>query len=118
LNPLVIPNGIPSDLLQPIARADARRVHDWLAGEDGLLMFKVARYDPDKCWMSAVEAAARLKQNGVKVRFLCRGGIEAHGSQVLDRAQASGLVIQDVSGHPESGEAALEAIRAAGEADL
>ncbi len=114
LDPLVVPNGIPSDLLQPIPQAEASRVHERLAGEDGLLMFKVARYDPDKCWMSAVEAAACLKQNGAKIRFLCRGGIEAHGSQVLNHARELGLVVQEVSDHPESWEEALEVIRASG----
>jgi len=118
LDPLVIPNGIPSDLLSPIPQAEASRVHERLAGEDGLLIFKVARFDPDKCWMSAVEAAACLKQNGAKIRFLCRGGIEAHGSQVLDHARELGLVVEEVSDHAESWEDALEAIRAAGTADV
>lgn len=118
LDPLVVPNGIPSDLLQPIPQAEASRVHERVAGEDGLLMFKVARYDPDKCWMSAVEAAACLKQNGAKIRFLCRGGIEAHGSQVLNHARELGLVVQEVSDHPESWEEALEVIRARGAADV
>jgi len=118
LDPLVIPNGIPADLLQPIPEAEASRVHDQLVGEDGILMFKVARYDPDKCWMSAVEAAARLKQNGAKVRFVCRGGIEAHGSQVLNHARGLGLGVQDVYAQPETWDDALEAIRAAGTADV
>jgi glycosyltransferase involved in cell wall biosynthesis len=68
--------------------------------------------------MSAVEAAACLKQNGAKIRFLCRGGIEAHGRQVLDHARELGLVVEDVSDHVESWEDALEAIRAAGTADV
>ena len=118
LDPVVIPNGIPSDLLQPIPQAEASRVHERLAGEDGLLMFKVARYDPDKCWITAVEAAACLKQNGAKVRFLCRGGIEAHASQVLNHARELGLVVKEVSDHPESWVDALEAIQAAGAADI
>jgi len=118
LDPLIIPNGIPSDLLQPIPQEKANCVHERLAGEDGLLMFKVARYDPDKCWMSAVEAAACLKQNGVKIRFLCRGGIEAHGGQVLNHARELGLVVEEVSDHPESWEDALEVIHATGVADV
>jgi glycosyltransferase involved in cell wall biosynthesis len=118
LDPLVIPNGIPAELLQPVCPAETNYVHNRLAGEDGLLMFKVARYDPDKCWMSAVEAAACLKQNGEKIRFLCRGGIEAHGSQVLNHARDLGLVVQEVSDHPASWNDALEAIQASGPADV
>jgi glycosyltransferase involved in cell wall biosynthesis len=68
--------------------------------------------------MSAVEAAACLKQNGAKIRFLCRGGIEAHGSQVLNHARELGLVVEEVSDRPESWEDALEVIRAKGAADL
>ncbi len=118
LDPLVIPNGIPADLLRPISKTESKKLHDQLAGEDGLLMFKVARYDPDKCWMSAVDASASLKQKGINIRFLCRGGIEVHGSQVLSHAQASGLVVQDVDGHPENWNEALEAILAADPANV
>lgn len=118
LDPLVIPNGIPADLLHPIPKADASRVHNQLAGDDGLLMFKVARYDPDKCWMSAVDAAARLKQNGAKARLLCRGGIEAHGSQVLNHAQASGLSVQDVNGRPRTWDDAVDAVLSMRPADV
>lgn len=118
LDPIVIPNGIPSDFLKPIPQFEANRVHERLAGEDGLLMFKVARYDPDKCWMSAVEAAARLKQNGVKICFLCRGGIEAHGCLVINHARELGLVVEEVSGHPETWEDTVEVIRATGQADV
>lgn len=118
LDPLVIPNGIPLELLQPIPEAEASLVHGSLVGEDGLLMLKVARYDPDKCWLSSVEAAALLKQSGVKLRFLCRGGIEGYGIQVLNHARALGLVVQDVGGQPETWEEALQAICAAGTADV
>jgi glycosyltransferase involved in cell wall biosynthesis len=118
LDPLVIPNGIPSDLIRPTPQAEASRVHERLVGEDGLLMFKVARYDPDKCWMSAIEAAACLKQNGAKIRFLCRGGIEAHGSQVLNHARELGLLVEEVCDHPETWEDALEVIRATDTADV
>jgi glycosyltransferase involved in cell wall biosynthesis len=118
LDPLVIPNGIPLDLLQPIPEAEARFVHENLAGEDGLLMFKVARYDPDKCWLSSIEAAALLKQSGVKICFLCRGGIEGYGNQVVNQARSLGLMVKDVDGHPETWEDALQAICAVGPADI
>lgn len=116
--PLVIPNGIPADMLLPIPQEEASQLHNMLADEDGILMFKVARYDPDKCWMSAVEAVAQLKQKGAKIRFLCRGGIEAHGNKVLSHAQALGLVVREVSDQPEGWHDAQEAIRAAGSADV
>jgi glycosyltransferase involved in cell wall biosynthesis len=118
LDPLVIPNGIPADLIQPVSGEQAGRIHDLLAGTDGLLLFKVARYDPDKCWLSAIEAAARLKQNGANICFLCRGGIEAHGAQVLDQARASGLTVAEVGAQPKTWDEAIDAILAAGPADV
>jgi glycosyltransferase involved in cell wall biosynthesis len=118
LNPLVIPNGIPEDLIRPIPRTEASRVHERLAGEAGVLMFKVARYDPDKCWMSAIDAVAYLKRNGAKIRFLCRGGIEPYGNYVFNHARELGLVVEEVKDHPESWEEALEVIQAARAADI
>ncbi len=118
LDPLVIPNGIPAEYLRPIPKSAARQVHDQLVGSNGLLMFKVARYDPDKCWLSAVKAVAQLKYRGVKVRFICRGGIEAHGVEVLAFARESGLLVRDIVGQPPTWDDAVELILAAGPADV
>lgn len=117
-DPLIIPNGIPSDLLLPTPEAAVSRVRECLAGNGELLLFKVGRYDPDKCWWSAIEAAALLKQTGKNIRFLCRGGIEAHGGEVLNHARELGLVVRDVAGHPGTWNEALDAIYTAGPADV
>jgi glycosyltransferase involved in cell wall biosynthesis len=117
-DPLIIPNGIPSDLLQPVSEMAVNQVRDKLITDGSILLFKVGRYDPDKCWWSAIEAAAILKQNGRNIRFLCRGGIEAHGNDVLNHARELGLVVRNVNGHPGSWCEALEAIDAAGPADV
>jgi glycosyltransferase involved in cell wall biosynthesis len=117
-DPLIIPNGIPSDLLQPVSEMAVNQVRDRLTTDGSILLFKVGRYDPDKCWWSAMEAAAMLKQNGRNIRFLCRGGIEAHGNQVLNHARELGLVVRNVNGHPGSWREALEVIDAAGPADV
>lgn len=118
LDPLIIPNGIPSDLLMPVPKSAVRQVREGLAGDNELLLFKVGRYDPAKCWWSAVEAAALLKRHGETVRFLCRGGIEAHGAEVLNHARTLGLEVKDVEGRPQTWQETLEAIQQAGRADL
>jgi glycosyltransferase involved in cell wall biosynthesis len=118
LDPLIIPNGIPSDILQPPPLSAVERVRRTLAADGTLLLFKVGRYDPDKCWLSAIEAAAHLKYQGQAIHFLCRGGIEAHGSEVLHYARRLGLVVKDVGGNPGSWSEALEAIQAAGPAEI
>jgi glycosyltransferase involved in cell wall biosynthesis len=117
-DPLIIPNGIPADLLQPVSERAVNQVRERLTADGSKLLFKVGRYDPDKCWWSAVEAAAMLKQNGRGFRFLCRGGIEAHGHEVLKHARELGLEVRDVNGHPGSWREALQAIDAAGPADI
>jgi glycosyltransferase involved in cell wall biosynthesis len=118
LDPLIIPNGIPSELLLPPPAAAVHSVRQALAGDGSLLLFKVGRYDPDKCWLSAIEAAAQLKSQGQAIRFLCRGGIEGYGGQVLHHARQAGLLVRDVEGRPASWSEALEAITAAGPAEV
>lgn len=94
LNALVIPNGIPDRFLLP---ADPETVAALRTGLGGApLLFKIGRFDPDKRWMMAVEAAARFKERGYPVKLLIRGGIEPHGSEVLGHAHWRGLRITDV----------------------
>ena len=118
LDPLVIPNGIPSELLEPVPDAAVNQVRTELTGNNELLLLKVARYDPDKCWWSAVDAAAQLKQAGEKICFLARGGIEGYGSEVLNHARESGLTVKDIEGNPQTCEEVLRAIRSCGTADM
>ena len=118
LDPLIIPNGIPAELLQPPPAAAVSQVRQKLAADNALLLFKVGRYDPDKCWLSAIEAAAQLKQAGQAVHFLCRGGIEGYGFEVLQHARQLGLTVVDVDGHPQTWLEALGAIEVAGPADI
>lgn len=95
VNPLVIPNGIPARLLERSAQvADLTAfAQSHLRGR--LTLAKVARFDPDKRWLMAVEAAAGLKQRGLPVLFFARGGMEEHGHAVLRRAHESGLRVAD-----------------------
>ena len=118
LDPLVIPNGIPCELLDPLPEDVVSCVRQTLTQDGALNLLKVARYDPDKCWWSAVDAVAQLKQAGENVRFLCRGGIEAHGRRVLDHARQLRLTVKEVNGHPQTWQETLHAISAVGPADL
>lgn len=111
VNPLVIPNGIPARLLGPVNAELVARLRNLYA--DSLLLFKIGRFDPDKRWMMAVEAAARLKERGQRLAFPLRGGIEPHGSDVLGYAYWRGLRVVDVTSPdrtPEGGLAALAAV--------
>jgi glycosyltransferase involved in cell wall biosynthesis len=94
VNPIVVPNGIPSRLLTP-PPGDSQEIRDAL--DNPLLLVKVARFDPDKRWVQAVQAAAGLKRLGIPTRFVIRGGMEPHGTEVLWTAQQSGLKVADVT---------------------
>jgi len=95
LNPLVIPNGIPKRLLQPVDGEKTRHLRYCLSINGGMVLAKVARWDPDKRWLMAVESVARLKQRGMKAVLLARGGMEPHGVEVLGRARELGLTVSE-----------------------
>jgi glycosyltransferase involved in cell wall biosynthesis len=117
LNPLVIPNGIPERFLDPVDSNAVRRLKDAVGGSP--LLFKIGRFDPDKRWIMAVEAAARLKERGLPVKLMIRGGIEPHGGEVLSHAYRRGLRIRDVHASGRDEETVLQAIaEAAPNADL
>jgi alpha-amylase len=102
LNPLVIPNGIPEDLLRRVNQTRVQQLRRLLHARDAILLFKVGRFDPAKRWLMAVEAAARIKAAGHRVSFVMRGGIEEHGREVFSRADELGLQVCHVTGRPET----------------
>lgn len=116
LNPLVIPNGIHPRLLEPVDDAMAKRVRALFPVD--LLLFKIGRFDPDKRWTMAIEAAARLKALGLDLRLIIRGGIEPHGAEVLGLAYRRGLRVHDVYAQGRSVEDCLQALAQAPPADI
>ncbi|MBI4279771.1 MAG: glycosyltransferase family 4 protein [Armatimonadetes bacterium] len=119
LNPLVIPNGIPSDLLRPVKPQQVAALRQALGvNGDGVMLFKAGRFDPAKRWIMAVEAAAQLKAAGHRVIFPLRGGIEPHGAEVLDRARQLGLRVVDVNGSPKTPAEVAARLRDAPPADV
>ncbi|WP_052887620.1 glycosyltransferase family 4 protein [Thermogemmatispora carboxidivorans] len=120
VNPLVIPNGIPARHLTPVDPAIATRLREIARQGDPrrLFLFKIGRFDPDKRWMMAIEAVARLKHSGHPVTLFVRGGIEPHGAEVLSHAYHRGLVIRDVIAQRPTLEQCIEAVANAGPADI
>ena len=95
-NPLVLPNGIPARRLEPMPLVDELVKMAQSRLKDRLTLGKVARFDPDKRWLMAVDAAATLKRMGLPVLFVAKGGLESHGHDVIQRAIGAGLKIRDV----------------------
>src|SRR5258708_4627372 len=112
VNPLVIPNGIPTRYLNGVDEEKVRRLREIARQGDArrMFLFKIGRFDPDKRWMMAVEAVARLKHSGHPVTLFVRGGIEPHGADVLRHAYQIGLVIRDVTAQRPTMDQCLEAI--------
>lgn len=120
VNPLVIPNGIPSRHLEPVNQDAVTRLRDIARQGDAqrLFLFKIGRFDPDKRWLMAMEAVARLKQSGHPVSLFVRGGIEPHGAEVFQRAYHLGLQIKDVVAQRPNLEQCMDAIEQVGSADV
>jgi glycosyltransferase involved in cell wall biosynthesis len=116
LNPLVIPNGIPRSLL--------RKVDDRIAGgvsrifNGDLLLCKVARWDLNKGWNTAVEAIAQLRERGIKTVLVARGGDEPHGQEVMQNARSLGLMVKEAVVCPSSCDGYLSALQEAAPADV
>ncbi len=119
LDPLVIPNGIPAEDLEPVDRQLVVSLRETLgADQQTVMLFKVGRFDPAKRWLMAVEIAAQLKSRGYPVAFPLRGGIEPHGHEVLARARTLGLRVADVRGDPRTWDEVLGLVRAARPAEI
>jgi glycosyltransferase involved in cell wall biosynthesis len=95
-NPVVVPNGIPAHWLEwsPLVEQLGNMAQRSL--KERLTLGKVARFDPDKRWLMAVDAVAVLKRKGLPVLFIAKGGLEAHGHDVIQRAVTQGLRVRQV----------------------
>jgi glycosyltransferase involved in cell wall biosynthesis len=62
---------------------------------DRTLVSKVARWDPDKRWLLAIDTVSAMKCQGWQPLLIARGGAEAHGVEVLERAVAAGLRVAE-----------------------
>ena len=118
LNPLVIPNGIPKMLLEPVDGDKVHQLRQCLSIDGGTVLAKVARWDPDKRWHMAVESVARLKQRGLRAVLLARGGLEPHGLEVLGRARALGLTVCEARTSDNSLDSYFQALQNSCQADV
>ena len=116
LNPLVIPNGIPKSSLGKVDYRETEAVREALGAD--LVLCKVARWDPDKRWNTAVEAIAKLKEKGIKTVLLARGGMESHGEEVLCNARSLGLTVGEARTKQGSPDGYLAALQEAAPCDI
>jgi glycosyltransferase involved in cell wall biosynthesis len=105
---LVIPNGVQDRLL---GGADPRLLAEMkqaLAGRPTLV--KVARFDPDKNWLQAVDALAELHAVGINARMIVRGGREPYADVVFARAHERGLHVERIGYEGSDGHKVIDGI--------
>lgn len=106
---LVVPNGLSGEAFDPtpaVACAALRRQF-----RDRTMIVKMARWDPDKRWLSAVEIVAAMKRAGWRPLLIARGGAEPHGVEVLAAISAHGLNRADRRWESPGVAGILEALR-------
>jgi glycosyltransferase involved in cell wall biosynthesis len=91
---LVIPNGVADRLLAGADEEFFRALERALPHRP--LFVKVGRFDPDKRWMQAIDAFALVRERLPDARFIIRGGAEAYGAEVLERARARNIGIEEI----------------------
>jgi len=116
LNPIVVTNGIPAALLNKVDETLTARFRQTMAAD--LVISKIARWDRDKQWESAIEATARLKARGLRTILLARGGIEPYGNDIINQACSLGLKVHDVWTDGEDFEDYFKAVEGANSADI
>jgi glycosyltransferase involved in cell wall biosynthesis len=116
VDPVVVPNGLPPDAFErpdEEAVTELRRRSEWRP-----VFTKVARWDPDKRWLLTIDIIGELKRAGLRPLLVARGGVEAHGREVMDRAAAMGLRVVEPDVREAGARGLLAAIDGARNADV
>ncbi len=116
VNPLVISNGLTADAFVPPDLEAIAVLRSRLRNRT--LLSKVARWDPDKRWLLAIETVRVLKTLGSRPLLIARGGIEEHGAEVLAKAAAAGLRVVERSNAVEGVHGLLQALDGIDNADI
>jgi glycosyltransferase involved in cell wall biosynthesis len=108
---LVIPNGIPSRLLDGASKKLVRLAVKLLRSRRPFFV-KVARFEEDKRWMQVVEAFAEIRGRHHNATLVVRGGREPYGAAVLQRARELDLHVAEVTFASREPSAVIEALAA------
>ncbi|MGH2498483.1 MAG: glycosyltransferase, partial [Candidatus Limnocylindria bacterium] len=112
----VLPNGIAERWLRPLPPQEPRALRAAF-GERPTLV-KVARFDPDKRWLWAIDATAALREIGARPRLVMRGSRSDYATVVGDRIRARRLSVDRLALPAEAPASALAGAIRESEADL
>lgn len=116
VDPIVIPNGVSAEVLRRPDGATVRRFRQRVGVRP--VLSKVARWDPDKRWLLAIDTVAELKRQDRRPLLVARGGLEPHGAEVRARARDAGLhVVERALDQPGAG-GLIDAVSGARHADV
>jgi glycosyltransferase involved in cell wall biosynthesis/ribosome-associated translation inhibitor RaiA len=93
VNALVIPNGLSADTLKPPEREAVAIFRARMRGRT--VVSKMARWDPSKRWLLAIDTVGAMKRIGWQPLLIARGGLEPYGTEVLAAAAMAGLRVID-----------------------
>ena len=116
VDPLVIPNGIDDRTLEAPPSAPVAELEERTRGRT--LLAKVARFDPDKRWLLAIDIVAELRRKGERPLLVARGGIEEHAHEVMQHAREKGLRVSERSVKSTGADGVLEALEDQERADV
>jgi glycosyltransferase involved in cell wall biosynthesis len=108
VDPVVIPNGLSSEALQQPEREAVAAFRGRVRGRT--VLGKVARWDPDKRWLLAVDTVVELKRQGKRPLLIARGGMESHRYEVLSKAASAGLQVTERGNGPVNADGLLESL--------
>lgn len=114
--PLVIPNGLALEAFVPSEQSAVKEFRTRFRHRT--VLSKVARWDPDKRWVLALHTISALKHQRWQPLFIARGGMEAHGTEVLATAAALGLRVVECSQTLPGVRGMLQALEGLGEVDM
>jgi glycosyltransferase involved in cell wall biosynthesis len=109
VDPMVVPNGLAGEAFDPPDRAGCEELRRRF--RDRTVVVKMARFDPDKRWLAAVQSLALMKRMGLRPLLVARGGSEAHGHEVFAALRRFGLARVDREWRQPGPRGLLEALR-------
>jgi len=113
---LVIPNGLAPDAFDPPSRVAVGALRSRF--RDRTVVTKMARWDPDKRWLSSVSMVSEMKRQGWRPLLVARGGAEPHGQEVLRSAAAQNLRVVERRWSRPGSLGLVDALRDVGDADV